>query len=267
MHPEGAHMYPFSFTLNPNLPSSFEGSRGYIRYTCKATIDRPWKFDQSSKRAFTMPIIAEREETMQGCCCDAGKLGVSLHLNKSGYVPGEPIVYDITIHNNTDTTITSVTLTLRQIVKYTGFSDSLFSSGNPKYHTKTQDISLFGHAVNIGQNSTHSINRATLVPSLPPSHLEGCNIIDIDYIIILKIPCSWSSLKIERGIIIAPPSYEECVFGKVNVRDENDDEHTSGQMAWAPAYPFYDWSQHSSQTYGGFAPDVARPAPPDYNQI
>lgn len=52
--PAGTHIYPFSVNLIPNLPSSFEGSYGYVRYTVKTTIDRPWKFNQDSKAAFTV---------------------------------------------------------------------------------------------------------------------------------------------------------------------------------------------------------------------
>ena len=53
-HPSGQHRYPFSISLGDTLPSSFEGRRGYVRYFCKATIDRPWKFDEHIKRAFTV---------------------------------------------------------------------------------------------------------------------------------------------------------------------------------------------------------------------
>ena len=49
MHPEGSFTYPFNFSLNNDLPR-----RGYVRYTCKATIDRPWKFDESIKEPFTV---------------------------------------------------------------------------------------------------------------------------------------------------------------------------------------------------------------------
>ena len=52
--PAGEHYLPFSFSLPPNLPPSFEGDYGYIRYWAKATIDRPWKFDHHTKRAFSV---------------------------------------------------------------------------------------------------------------------------------------------------------------------------------------------------------------------
>ena len=50
----GAYEYPFEFLLLPDLPSSFEGEFGYVRYTAQATIDRPWKFDHVTKEAFTV---------------------------------------------------------------------------------------------------------------------------------------------------------------------------------------------------------------------
>lgn len=50
----GEHSFPFTMTLPQNLPPSFEGDYGYIRYWAKATIDKPWKFDHHTKRAFTV---------------------------------------------------------------------------------------------------------------------------------------------------------------------------------------------------------------------
>lgn len=52
--PAGSFKYPFQMALPPSLPSSFEGKYGYVRYTVKAKIDRPWKFDHELKTAFTV---------------------------------------------------------------------------------------------------------------------------------------------------------------------------------------------------------------------
>lgn len=57
--PPGQHVYPFTFTLPPNLPSSFEGGTGYVRYTIKGTIDKPWKFDHNTKRPFTVIALLD----------------------------------------------------------------------------------------------------------------------------------------------------------------------------------------------------------------
>lgn len=71
---------------------------------------------------------------------------------------------------------------LFQDVTYTGFSNSLFSSGNPKYKTKSEVYPLYVNqslAVDKGQHQVYT--HAMPVPSLPPSYLKGCNIIDIQY--------------------------------------------------------------------------------------
>lgn len=50
----GFHRYSFNFSLPYNIPCSFEHTNGHIRYTMKAVIDRPWRFDHESKIAFTV---------------------------------------------------------------------------------------------------------------------------------------------------------------------------------------------------------------------
>lgn len=52
--PAGEHNYPFTFVVPPHVPSSFEGEFGHVRYTIKAVLDRPWKFDQETKMVFTV---------------------------------------------------------------------------------------------------------------------------------------------------------------------------------------------------------------------
>ena len=76
-----------------------------------------------------------------------------------------------------------------QVVNYTGYSDSIWSSGHPKYHEKKQSFNLFAGRTNIKGNSSVNINKATYVPSVPPTKLEGCNIIDIRYFVKVRYLC------------------------------------------------------------------------------
>lgn len=63
----GELTYPFTCVLPQNLPSSFEGEFGHVRYTIKVVLDRPWKFDQETKMAFTVisPLDLNRDPDMK----------------------------------------------------------------------------------------------------------------------------------------------------------------------------------------------------------
>ena len=51
----GDYSYPFQFLIpNINVPTSVEGRYGYVRYWLKGIVDRPWRFDITTKAAFTM---------------------------------------------------------------------------------------------------------------------------------------------------------------------------------------------------------------------
>ena len=38
---------------------------------------------------------------------------------------------------------------------------------------------------------------------------------------------------------LAPPSYNDCVWGIVNVKQEGEDDHTHGDWEFMPRYPTY----------------------------
>ena len=39
---------------------------------------------------------------------------------------------------------------------------------------------------------------------------------------------------------LAPPSYEECTTaGRVDIREERDNEYIRGDLSWCPKYPMY----------------------------
>lgn len=61
--PAGLHTYKFACALPAQLPTSFEGTYGQIRYTMNVVLERPWKFDQTYKVAFT--VLKELDLNME----------------------------------------------------------------------------------------------------------------------------------------------------------------------------------------------------------
>ena len=59
----GEHSFPFEFRLpEENLPTTFEGKHGYVKYWLKAILDRPWKDDMTIIEPFT---VTERVDVNQ----------------------------------------------------------------------------------------------------------------------------------------------------------------------------------------------------------
>jgi hypothetical protein len=57
--PAGEHSFPFSMILPDQLPSSFEGQYGYVRYTVEATIDQHLKDDHEVNATFTVLLLLD----------------------------------------------------------------------------------------------------------------------------------------------------------------------------------------------------------------
>nr|XP_022332254.1 arrestin domain-containing protein 3-like [Crassostrea virginica] len=289
--PPGQHIYPFSFTLPPNLPSSFEGGVGYVRYTVKGTIDKPWKFDHNTKRPFTVVALLDlntqpnaacethnRQDKFLCClCCKSGPITGMIRLDRCGFVPGEAIQFNAEIQNMTSR-VCGIHVKLTMTTMFHATTESKSSS---------QEVARVTHPdLQPGETDSWSGGRLVL-PPLPPSFLVGCGIIDINYYLELIVDPSGPALDLQvpLSIIIGtiplhsiarqyqtqygisgppelpptgpapsappndrslpPPSYNECVFGKTNIKDEEDTEYTQGQMDFAPAYTYYDWSKQS----------------------
>ena len=62
----------------------------------------------------------------------------------------------------------------------------MLSSGKPHFHTKKASFKLFNEKVEIPVNQYKSFKGAATIPAIPPTGLAGCNIIDIDYNVIVS---------------------------------------------------------------------------------
>ncbi|XP_053973989.1 arrestin domain-containing protein 17 [Hylaeus volcanicus] len=184
----GEHKFPFQCVLPTNLPSSFESDFGHVRYTVKAILDRPWKFDHEVKSPFTVVLpldlnlesrASERvqeEMTKTFCClcCATAPLTVNYSLPVRGYVPGQTMPIKLNVENASSVTVDTVKLILCKIVT--------FRATTPSTDTRTEEIvvSEVGKGpVEGGGSADYEQNLD--IPPLPPSNLANCGIIDLEY--------------------------------------------------------------------------------------
>ncbi|XP_052785721.1 arrestin domain-containing protein 3-like [Mya arenaria] len=207
----GTHVYSFQFQLPEDVPSSFEGVHGYVRYWVKAKLYGVWGLlDQSGRVEFnvekpldlnTIPGAmdpAEDEDScvICGCCMNQGSVTASLRINKRGFVPGESIVCDASVLNGSETSIRATKIKFYKIITY---GDSPLESVTRE---KTTICEVIRGKLKPGHEESFVSEYLLLPPSLPMTSLPGCSLIDVDYVIELKVVASQSKMSICLPLLI-----------------------------------------------------------------
>nr|CAG4641027.1 EOG090X09LQ [Eulimnadia texana] len=184
----GEYRFPFQFLLPLQLPPSFEGIHGNVRYIVKAKMDRPWAFDYEFKKAFTVNAIVDlnlnpkvmepvkNEDTKHICClcCRSGPITARAWLDHTGFVPGETLFFCGEVDNQSGKRLEATKLRLVE--------KSVFKAKEKK---RSEERTV--HEVTRGSvddnNSDIWDHVPLIIPPLAPSDLPGCNIISVSYIL------------------------------------------------------------------------------------
>lgn len=186
--PVGTQTFPFTYLLPPTLPSSFEGQYGHVRYTAKITLDIPWKFDKEIKDVYTIlspldlnlntrlkeSFNQEMEKFFCCCWCRSGPLTFRIRVPQTGYVPGQTISIYSELDNLSNVDIEDVNYVFRKKIVY--------HTTTPRRETKTEVIVLSeAQAPSVPKQESKTWYQEFPIPSLPPSSLANCSLIDIAY--------------------------------------------------------------------------------------
>jgi hypothetical protein len=191
----GLHTYSFSCTLPHQIPTSFEGQHGHIRYTIRLSLERPWKFDHVFRVAFTVlkpydlnydtPILkipSQMEVSRSFCCgpCKSGPLLVIGTIPQSGYVPGQMIFVTAEIVNSSNVEISHLTFSLKKNV--------IYYCQSPRVKSRREVDTVIEKRVNgVAKHDSARFEQKLLIPSVPPTNISYCRVIHITYNILIKL--------------------------------------------------------------------------------
>lgn len=207
----GVHQFPFAFALPKKIPSSFQTEMlekfgyGHVKYSIKVVLKRSsrqangetcyipftgvlkpsWKPNYEYVLAFTVKTIVDlntipkaalptqsikSKPVFRWFCCRSGLITVTLYLDRTGYVAGETILLHADVDNQSMTTLLGATVFLIESVD--------FHTHN-KSKTYERVLCEQKRRGRVFQEAPQVF--PIVVPTMTPSYLHFCDIIDVSY--------------------------------------------------------------------------------------
>ncbi|CAB05786.2 Arrestin C-terminal-like domain-containing protein [Caenorhabditis elegans] len=226
----GDYVWPFSYTLPLNVPPSFEGKYGYLRYSVTAEVDRPWRLDKAKRRCITVsplidlnaiplaltPIDDEESENLGCCFFRKGYLELRVNIPKTGFVPGETVPMNIHILNHSSVPVTEVKAKIIQqckfiayrngtIFRFDGGSDTLMSGSSQQTKYDTKPVITQTQPMTVTPGNEHKFVLEFRLPSVTPTICRFSPVITVEYVVQVRVETTstcGSAAKCEMPILI-----------------------------------------------------------------
>ncbi|XP_066513328.1 arrestin domain-containing protein 3-like [Hoplias malabaricus] len=201
----GRHVYSFSFQLpHGNMPPSFKGYYGSVKYILEARLDRSWKLDSTAKAeinfvpripagaSFMNPQSAATDKKMK--LFTSGSASIRATTDKTGYTLGDVIRVSTDVDNSSSREL-KLKFSLEQ-------KQMFYAQGRSKYSSKTI-FKVVGDPIPTGSKQT--VNTDLRIPPNLELTVATCSIIKLEYIlkVYLDVPYA-SDPEIKFPVFILP---------------------------------------------------------------
>ncbi|ESO09472.1 hypothetical protein HELRODRAFT_190510 [Helobdella robusta] len=227
--PRGNHSFPLNYVLPTNLPSSFIGKLGSITYVIKATVKQGFENQVSIGSNITSePFLVLRQHdlkkypelfrpkhvrlTKSSTCsflfCNKGKLEAEFQVYKTGFLPGEDILINAQINNDYPSSIIAAQAIL--------FLNSYFHAKNrSQQNNQIVNKKVDSLPIDYGAERTWTDFRLPVPPFIPESRLDGCVLIDIEYMLHFRLEFDdGDCAEAKIPVVIGTPVEERKKHGK-----------------------------------------------------
>ena len=234
------YLFPFALQLPTGLPSSFIGSVGKITYLVRANVHRaglhlatkvttPFSVvgikDLNSLPHLQSPLSLENHKTFGILFWKSKPLSATITINKQAFVSGESVLVSGLIKNESDTKITHCELKIKKVVQY-----------HARSKTRSDSTTVYKCSQPGIEKESESCwqNVPVFIPSLPPSGLDGCNIIHTQYFLEVRIvpPGMHFALELTFNITIGT-----IPFHRNTLPSYNAIQNTSNSAGYGPEKP------------------------------
>uniref|UniRef100_A0A3B4AJ87 Arrestin C-terminal-like domain-containing protein n=1 Tax=Periophthalmus magnuspinnatus TaxID=409849 RepID=A0A3B4AJ87_9GOBI len=162
---QGSTVYPFTFQIPAqDLPQSFNGTWGKIKYTLEANLARPMRLD-SKARAPQHGVTDKKLNFF-----NSGYVTMDVKIDKTGFHQGEGIKVVTSIHNKSTRDVRP---------KYCVYTEHSFFAKS-KRKMKTKDL-LKEVGDTVPPSSGLTVTKIITIPTTTCPSLLNCSIIKVEY--------------------------------------------------------------------------------------
>ncbi|GMT17643.1 hypothetical protein PFISCL1PPCAC_8940, partial [Pristionchus fissidentatus] len=194
----GTHTFTVKFRLPRSCDSSFESELAHIRYSCTVGIERIGKISNKTEMYFTVirpvdlntllsvmsPLSVTETLYDRFFPFEKGEIRLNVNLSKTGYVPGQEIIVNAEIRNNSPRTVNIIRLKLYQFTTFTTYNGGISHQREERKTLRSIERNIF-----VESDSNHVISRSITVPSMIPLHFR-CPNISVAYRLKVKVMTS-----------------------------------------------------------------------------
>lgn len=190
--------FNFELMLPAQLPGSYTGRNGKVKYKVLCTVERyltrnysypqPFtvvsKLDLNTNPLYRQPINIETNQKFHLMCCfgNGGRMYIAGHIPVGGFIPGEDIPVKVFTKNSTGFKCISSIIRFVEMAEFRNTS---------KKRTKIVNTTLmekeFGK---IKKSEIRELSYSIKVPPIPASTFDKCGIIELSYYI--EVYCKMS---------------------------------------------------------------------------
>ncbi|KAL1274751.1 hypothetical protein QQF64_027565 [Cirrhinus molitorella] len=207
----GSHVFPFRFQLpQQNMPPSFNGFHGWVRYVLTVKLSRPWKTSSTASAELTFvlrnygtndhllqPQSGTQDKKMK--LFGSGKMSMAVTTDKTGYMQGETIRVFVDIDNASSRDVK---------LKYSLKQTQTFIAGGSTNRGHKDIVKETRDSIPSKQKSKFIVDM--IVPRDLTVTIENCRIIKVQYELKVYLDVSFASDPEVRFPVVILPLEQQC---------------------------------------------------------